>query len=153
MARPGPPPTPTALRVLHGETRPSRINRREPKPGSGKPRPPAWLTPEARVIWRRTVRELTPMGVATPADSAALGLYAMALAEYVAAAALVATEGLLIKGRDGGPVVNPACRVERDRWSMVQRMGAEFGLTPSARVSLASLPGLDPDDGIARLLS
>jgi P27 family predicted phage terminase small subunit len=78
------------------------------------------------------------MGVMTSADSTALGLYAQALAEYVAAKELVARDGLVVPGRDGGMVVNPAVRVERDRWAMVWRAGAEFGLTPSARVSLGT---------------
>jgi P27 family predicted phage terminase small subunit len=142
MARPGPPPTPTALRVLHGD-RPSRINRREPMPRQGKPVAPRWLTPEARTIFRKTLRELLAMRVATAADANALGLYAMALAEYVAASAIVARDGLVIKGRDGGPVANPAARIARDRWSMVARMGAEFGLSPSSRVSLAAGPSED----------
>ena len=39
MGRRGPAPTPTKLKLLRGETRPSRINRAEPKPG-GVPRMP-----------------------------------------------------------------------------------------------------------------
>jgi P27 family predicted phage terminase small subunit len=150
--RPGPPPTPTSLRLLRGETRPSRLNLHEPRPRTAKPRPPAWLTPDARVLWRRTLRELEPMGVMTSADSTALGLYAQALAEYVAAKELVARDGLVVPGRDGGMVANPALRVERDRWAMVWRAGAEFGLTPSARVSLGAMPNYDQSE-LEKLLS
>lgn len=143
---------PTALRVLHGETRPSRINRHEPRPRSGKPSAPTWLSPSARVIWRKTLRELQPMGIVTPADTNALGLYCMALAEYIAAAAIVAEKGLLVDGRHSGLVANPAARIERDRFAMACRLGEEFGLTPSARVTLGTTPAMD-DPAIEALLS
>ena len=135
MSRPGPPPTPTALRVLKGD-RPYRINKHEPRPRKATPQPPAWLTPAALVLWQAALLELDAMGIMTPADSTALGLYAQALAEYVDAKAIVARAGLIVKGRDGNLVANPACRIERDRWNMVHRMGAEFGFTPSARVTI-----------------
>jgi P27 family predicted phage terminase small subunit len=149
--RPGPPPTPTSLRLLKGDP-PYRVNKREPRPRDATPRPPAWLTPEARAIWRRTLRELEPMKVMTSADSNALGLYCVALAEFVQAQQLVARDGLVVKGRDGGTVANPAARIERDRWAMVWRAGAEFGLTPSARVSLGTVPEYEPNE-LERLLT
>jgi P27 family predicted phage terminase small subunit len=137
--------------LLKGD-RPYRINKREPRPRDATPRPPAWLTPDARALWRRTLRELEPMGVMTAADSVALGLYAQALAEYIAAKELVARDGLVVPGRDGGMVANPAVRIERDRWAMVWRAGAEFGMTPSARVSLGTVPEYEPNE-LERLLT
>lgn len=142
--RPGPPPTPTALRVLHGDP-PSRTNRRELVPRNTRPSAPRWLTPRARSIWRSTARELTAMRVLTSADATALGLYAQALDEYITAAELVARDGVVVPGRDGGAVANPACRVEAARWSMVERMGAQFGLSPTSRLALAA-PGPAVDD-------
>ena len=149
--RPGPAPTPTALRVLHGD-RPSRINSREPLPREGSPVMPSWLTREARAVWRRTLRELQAMRVVTPADAHHLAMYCTTVAEYIAAAALVARDGLLVPGRDGGQVANPACRIERDRLVMAHRLGADLGRSPAARVSLASLPQADPTD-VESLLS
>jgi P27 family predicted phage terminase small subunit len=84
------------------------------------------------------MRELEPMGVVTTADATALGLFSQALAEYIAAKELVERDGLVVKGRDGGPIANPALRIERDRWMLVWRAGEAFGLTPSARVTLGS---------------
>jgi P27 family predicted phage terminase small subunit len=80
------------------------------------------------------------MGVMTPADSAALGLYADAMARYLEAKAMVDAQGIVVPGRDGGTVANPCYRVERDRWMLAWRAGAAFGLDPSARVSLATIP-------------
>jgi P27 family predicted phage terminase small subunit len=78
----------------------------------------------------------------TPTDSHHLAMFCPTVTEYIAAAALVARDGLLVAGRDGGLVANPACRVERDRLLMAHRLGADLGLSPVARVSLASLPPL-----------
>lgn len=136
MSKPGPRSTPTALRVLKGETRPSRLNEREPHPRAGNPRIPKWLTPDERSIWRQELRELRPMGVVTPADATALGLLTAAIARYAQAKALVDRDGLVIPGRGGGPVTNPASREERLRWADVLRACGEFGLTPSARTGL-----------------
>lgn len=83
------------------------------------------------------------MRILTPADAHALGLYCMALAEYVQASKLVAEQGLVVPGREGGNVANPVCRIERDRWMMVLRMGAELGLTPSSRTRLEVQPALN----------
>ena len=91
-------------------------------------------------------------GVLTPADSTALGLYAAALACYLEAKALVDRDGLVVSGRDGGTLANPAARIERDRWAMVHRIGAEFELTPSARVSLGTTSDYDTNE-LERLLT
>src|SRR5437660_1164931 len=53
MGRRGPAPTPTRLRVLRGETRPSQVNRAEPEPLAGQPVAPADLDPDAREVWAR----------------------------------------------------------------------------------------------------
>jgi P27 family predicted phage terminase small subunit len=88
---------------------------------------PSWLTPEARVLWRRTLRELAVMRVVTLADGFHVAMYCTVAAEFIAAAALVARDGLLVAGRDGGMVANPACRIERDRLVMAHRLGATLG--------------------------
>ena len=81
MGRRGPAPLPSALKRLHGETRPSRLNDREPLPRRTAPRPPADLDPAAKAIWRRTVREM-PAGVITAVDADALACYCEAVVRY-----------------------------------------------------------------------
>ena len=53
MAIYGPPPQPTALRVLNGNPGRRPLNDREPKPGAGPPRCPPYLDEEAKRQWKR----------------------------------------------------------------------------------------------------
>ncbi len=62
MGRRGPAPTPTGVKVRHGETRPSRINRLEPLPRRGAPQMPRGMDEAAQKVWRRVVREMRGSG-------------------------------------------------------------------------------------------
>jgi P27 family predicted phage terminase small subunit len=153
MGARGPAPTPTQLRLLHGETRPSRIHQNEPKPRAVLPVAPDWLTDRARSVWDRTVAELDHMGMATMADQDSLVVYCQSVAHYEEACRLVNTAGLLIRGRDGGVVKNPAMQFVRDQAVLIRAYAREFGLTPAARVGLET--GEQPEQhlGPQRLLS
>jgi P27 family predicted phage terminase small subunit len=135
MAKPGPQPTPTHLRVVRGE-RKDRINTQEPKPKKKKPKCPDFLSDEAKVIWRRTAKQLEQMGMLYEADQDILAAYANAVQNYVKASELVDRSGVLIKGRRDGVVTNPAVRVQRDSATLIRMLAGELGLTPSARTRL-----------------
>jgi P27 family predicted phage terminase small subunit len=149
MGSRGPAPTPTALRILHGD-RPGRINTHEPQMGIGNPKPPYWLRKESRRYFRELVRALEPGRLLTPADSYALGMLADAIARYVEARNAV--EAIKVDGRDGGKVRDPALTAESHAAALVHRLMMQFGLTPASRTSL--IAGVANDDtGAAALLS
>lgn len=75
MGRRGPAPTPTALKLLRGETRPSRINRDEPLPVGELVPIPSDLSPEAQAVWRRVLREFGHTGVIRGADGDVMRIY------------------------------------------------------------------------------
>jgi P27 family predicted phage terminase small subunit len=155
MGRRGPPPKPTKLKLLHGESRPSRVGNPEPQPRERLPRVPDWLTAEAREVWDRTVAELDAMGLAYAADTDSLVIYVNAVVNYVRAQKILDLAGVMIKGVDGGIVRNPANAVVKQNAAIVGRFAREFGLTPSARVGL-TIELRDPEDSrdlAARLLS
>lgn len=137
MGSSGPPKTPTALRILHGERRPSQINRREPKP-TGRPRMPMDMGDEAKRVWRRVMRGLGPTGVLRGVDEFTLRLFAEAMERYKESATLLRTSGPLVVDRHhGGQVTkNPLHQVVRDNALLVRAMARELGLTPSARTGL-----------------
>jgi P27 family predicted phage terminase small subunit len=147
-------PQPTKLRILHGETRPSRIRADEPQPREAEPDPPEWLTPEARAVWDRTTVELRAMGLLAAADTDALVVYVNAVTNYAKAQQLIDRSGILIVAgrKDRGVVKNPANIVAEHNAVIVHRLAREFGLTPSARVNLAS-PRPAAEDDVLRLLS
>ena len=136
MGRRGPAPMPSTLKRLRGETRPSRLNDREPLPRRSVPRPPADLDPAAKLIWRRTVREM-PAGMITAVDADALACYCEAVMRYRQAASLLARSALLIRGaRAGDLIANPLDRVTRGWADQIRLFARELGLTPSARAGL-----------------
>lgn len=132
----GPRPLPSNVRRLNGETRPSRLNPNEVMPRQATPEPPAWLGDRATEVWNRTVVELAAMKVLAASDVDSLVIYCQAVAHYEEAVRLVNASGMLIRGRLGEVVKNPAMQFVRDQATLVQRMAREFGLTPSARVGL-----------------
>src|SRR3989304_2184250 len=126
MGRRGPPPKPTARRLLEGNAGKRPLNRREPTPTPGIPPMPTCLPVRARPFWPRLIEQLTPMRVLTNADVFALGMLADALAEWQDAA----------KGKGKPKQVSDAMR---RAFTLCNR----FGLTPADRTR----PGAQPEDG------
>jgi P27 family predicted phage terminase small subunit len=137
MGRRGPAPTPTKVKMLRGETRPSRLNLREPTPAPDVPRMPADMDPDAKVVWRRVMRDMRHTGVIRAADADVLRCYCEAVSRYAGAARLYAQSGPIVRGRHGGELVkNPLHQVARDNADEVRQFARELGLSPSARVGL-----------------
>ena len=145
MRKGGPKPVPAALLRLAGSNRPRRKERRdEPVPAPGIPRPPAWLTREARAEWRRVCPELCRLGVVTIADGSSLVRYCEAHATYVAAAKAIpffVTDDL-DRSR--------ALRHLRDARAAATREAEQLGLTPSSRARLSV--GKPKQDELSRFL-
>lgn len=153
MGRRGPAPHPTALKLLHGEHRASRINADEPRPRVAPPERPEWLTAAAAVEWERVSGELLVMRTARACDSVALAAYCEAVARLAAAVQLVAQAGLLIRDSNGIVRKNPAVAMARDASNDVRQWAREFGLTPSARSPLRVEHSSSSPAGAERLLS
>ena len=136
MGARGPAPMPTKLKVLRGETRPSRVNRNEPAAG-GRPRMPADMSEDSKRVWRRVIRDFGSSGVLTGADTDALRAYCEAVARYVQAARTLEQSGPLVRGaRHGELIKNPLHQVVRDNAILIRAFARELGLTPSARSGL-----------------
>jgi P27 family predicted phage terminase small subunit len=153
MGKRGPAPTPTNLRLLRGESRPSRINADEPVPGNRQPEPPVDISPEIRAVWDRVVPELRVMGVLAGADEDLIYAYCVTVVKYRDAVKLLDNAGLLIRGRDGGVVKNPAVQFVRDFGAQLRVLGNEFGFSPAARVGLSTKDKPSAGAGAERYLS
>ena len=152
MGRRGPAPTPTKVKILRGETRPSRVNYREPLPPSDLPKMPADMDAEAKIVWRRVISSMGHTGVIRVPDSDILRCYCEAVSRYAHAARLYAGSGPLVR-RDGGLVKNPLHQVIRDDSDQIRLFARELGLSPSARVGLHAEPehgfgAIDPALGL-----
>lgn len=71
---PGPPPTPTALKLLRGNPGKKKLNDAEPTPPRGTAKPPEYILarPELLKEWDRQSPRLAAMGVLTVVDEDAL---------------------------------------------------------------------------------
>lgn len=134
MARPGPRPRPAVVQELHG-ARKSRI-KLEPVPLARSLTPPGYLPADARAVWDELAPQLDGLGVGHAVDSEALGVFAVLLARFRAAAVAVPGD----------------VRVVRQLALAVRLWAGEFGFTPAARQSLGSAPGRRPVRSAERLL-
>lgn len=137
MGRRGPPPTPTALKVIRGNPGRRPINDREPQPPRLRPTCPEWLDREARAEWKRVVPLLDKIGLLTKVDRAALAIYCDLWSTYVSARANVEKFGQVFvqRGDDGSIEAkeSPYLKIADRAAQRIRSYCQEFGLTPSAR--------------------
>jgi len=147
LGRRGPAPLPTELKLLHGERRPSRLNRNAPK-AKNVPVMPEGMSAPAQAIWDRITRDYGHTGVLTSVDAAALRVFCEAVVRYEHAAAMLEQSGPLVRGaRRGDLVKNPLHQVVRDDADLIRAFARELGFTPSARSALTAVN--EPDEGDA----
>ena len=144
VARKGPRPKPTGLRLLHGENL-QRINDAEPLPPPGLPDAPP-LSPVAQEVWDATAPRLLAMGCLAVTDGDALGAYCEAVSVMRRSASILARSDVLItSARLNQPIRNPVLAALRDAQHTVLMYAREFGLTPSARTTIHTPAGhVDP---------
>jgi P27 family predicted phage terminase small subunit len=138
--------------VLHGETRPSRLNRHEPEPPSGFPVMPDDLDADAQAEWRHVEREMAATGVIRPVDRMLLRAYCEAVSRYLQSVRMYAASGPLLPDRGHhGVVKNPLHQIVRDDEATLRALARELGLTPSARAGLVAAPSsADPFEAYLR---
>lgn len=152
MGRRGPPPKPTALKILAGNPGKRPLNPREPQPSAQAPRCPAWLPKEAKREWRRIVPELEAMRVLTRVDGDALTAYCQTYARWRAAEEFLVQHGEVYPLRDESGKVRcmqqfPQVSIARNLLLLLRAYQQEFGLTPAARTRVQAIPlprELDP---------
>jgi P27 family predicted phage terminase small subunit len=147
---PGPPPTPSYLKLLRGNPGKRRIPP-EPEPALAPdcPSPPDFIVGYAADEWWRTAPELWRLGLLRVTDTACLAAYCYAYGQWRTAAEalarMAATDphmaGLLIRTTTGDARRNPLIKVVRDAANDMVAYAGQFGLTPVARSRLAA--GID----------
>ena len=144
MGRRGPAPLPTAVKLLHGETRPSRLNLEEPRPAANTPVMPANLSPAAAAVWERVLRDQAP-GVILAAHADVLRLYCDAVVRYEDYSARLEKSGPILRGARGVELVrNPLVAMVRAAADQVRVTGRELGLSPSSLSGVHAVPMPSP---------
>jgi hypothetical protein len=107
MKTPGPPPTPTNLKLLRGNPGKRQLNQREPDPEPSIPSCPQHLNKVARREWRRVTKQLFALGLVTQLDRSALAAYCDAYSRWAAASIEIQHFGLILKSPSGYPMQSP----------------------------------------------
>lgn len=146
--------TPTQLKLIRGTDRPDRTNAAEPKPETGWPDAPHYLSERAAEAWPKVCRVLDDMGVLTKADGIAVTLLCEAFADWLEARAIVECEGATYQTESGGGALivraHPAVAMRNDAWRRVQSAAANCGLDPASRSKVKAADKNEKDDPAAK---
>ena len=152
MARPGPAPKPTALKILAGNPGGKQLNSREPKPEIRAPRMPKGLPDEAQKFWKRNVSRLVTLGVLTEIDGPAFAIMSIHYAIVIEAIKQLDGEDVTIEDDNKDKRKNPAMQILRDNSTAFRMYASEFGMTPASRskINIAKPEEVDPFEEWAR---
>lgn len=152
MARRGPKPEPTALKLLKGNPGCRKL-RPEPTAPAGSPPMPERLAvePVAVAKWRELVPILLRLGTLTTADGEALATLCEVHAAAQACLLELRAGGVVMRTDLGGVKPNPAGPLFRGLVALQAQLMGEFGLTPSSRTRLAK-PEAKQEDPLAEFL-
>lgn len=129
--------TPTALKKLQGNPGHRPYNTQEPKPSNSRPRPPQWLSKDARKMWNTLSKPLHECGLLTMIDSLALGLLCENFATWKEANDVIKKHGSNFDiSKKGRYIAHYAYGIRNTAQHNLIPLLKEFGLTPSARSSI-----------------
>jgi P27 family predicted phage terminase small subunit len=140
----GPPPKPTALRLLEGNPGRVRINPNEPKPRPATTvEPPSDLPEEGRLVFSALSQELINCGLMSAVDLEPFGRYVRLLLEYRNADKEIKGKFFIPMrdklGQFAYFVPNPWVGVRDRAMDRLLRLEREFGMTPASRVRMVAL--------------
>lgn len=144
MGKRGPGRTPTGVLKLRGSWR-ADARKGEPTPEFGKPTCPRWLSKDAKAIWRTLIPQILHMGILAKIDGHVLARYCQLYAHWKEAEAVLIRQGATMTVYDKlGDPIDYKDRPEVARCLRLSeqlcRLESKFGLTPSDRASLSSIP-------------
>lgn len=153
MARRGPKPTPTYLKIVR-DARSNRLNKAEAKiRPSELPDPPDFLGAEALREWHRLARRLYEAGLLSTVDTSALAAYCTAYGRWEQAERqLREFRDLVVTTQHNNRIPNPLLGIANKAMADMMRYAAELGMTPSSRSRVVAKPPPDDDDPAAKYL-
>ena len=146
--KPGPPPTPTAIRIAKGNPSRRPLPPDEPAPDRlADLTPPECLSDAAKLKWAELAPLLRDLGVLTVADRDALSLLAESWARWAEAERRIRVHGLVVTAGPGSsvPMISPYLSIARHAQREVSRLLEQFGCTPSSRSRVSAVPATAPD--------
>lgn len=92
------------------------------------PRPPSWLTKEAKAEWRKVAPILVERNVLTEGDLGALAAYCDAFGQLIAASRQIDADGMVVGGKKHALITTTVAARNQ-----IRQLAAELGLTPISR--------------------
>jgi P27 family predicted phage terminase small subunit len=124
------------VKLLRGETRPSRLNLTEPVAPILEPvTPPDYLDTEALAVWNGLAPSMIARGALTVWDVDLFAAFCTAVVHHRRAVRTVNDTAVLLK-TPAGAVKHPAMQVIRDQAALMAQIGGQFGLSPAVRSAL-----------------
>lgn len=139
-------PKPTQLKIVTGNPGHRALNGSEPKSSVVHPKPPTFLSPEAKKGWKALSTWLADAGILTQLDTPALEVLCTFYARWKVAEQSVNKlmreaegkigGGLLIHSKKGVYIQNPLVGIANRASEGLMKCLIEFGMTPSARTRI-----------------
>ena len=157
MAKRGPKPKPTALKVLAGNPGHRPLPQNEPKPDLGLPQCPTRFKGTARTTWNSIAKQLDACGVSTKLDGVGFEMLVTLYMQFVQASKEVGRTGpvWIEAGRQGDPSLqftkSPHWIVQMKSGQQLLALLREYGMTPSARATIkTAVPMASQQDPASR---
>lgn len=150
MGRRGPPPQPTALKILRGNPGHRPLNEDEPQPPADAIEPPSYLQGVSLEKWHEVVKKLVDMSLMTNADVDTVARYCVMYERYHKYLDQV-RRGLdvLVMREESGRVrymqITPAATMLAKLDEQMLRVEREFGFTPASRSEIQTSPKVSND--------
>ena len=126
-------PKPTAVKLLSGNPGKRAINHSEPRPQVVLPSAPDHFGNDEKNKWISVVQDLHPLGLVTSVDKDALAMYCVIYVRWLKAERMVREKGEIIKTAAGNIIQNPYLAIANRALDQLNKLGTEFGMTPSSR--------------------
>ena len=143
-------PTATILKLIKGDAHVSRHRDDAPKIDALPLVPPGCIFAEdERAMFDWLLENVAVSGVHGTGDGAAFVKIARLWARVNQVDAKLVTQGLVMKGPEGKPELNPNARLSRDLWQQIGIALKEVGATPAGRVPISGPRGKPGAEGVA----
>lgn len=130
--RPGPPPEPTALRMVKGNPGRRPLPKNEPEPPPASLEAPGWLDPVAKEFWLEHAPTLKQIGLLKKIDRQVFAGACQWWARYRRADAAL-KRGMVGKSPSNGRSAVPEVEIARKAFNAAMDVFIRFGITPAER--------------------
>lgn len=139
MAKTGPPPKPTHLKVIAGNPGKRPLNESEPKPQGNLADPPVWMSESQKKDWCYVIQN-APRGLLKRLDKGALTVWVVAEGIHREASQTLELEGTVVQNPSGRKVANPLLQIVDQQAKLMLKAAGELGFTPSSRTRISVSP-------------